>query len=121
MIELYTPNGLRVKVPETKDEDNTPRFDVNVDTESAVSYYKNNGYVIFSACVSQESCDQLRNLWEKNIKPYKGTIYRQTTVKAEKNIFNDNGWVMNPILNLQSLNPKHFGDFRYAFWRLEMV
>ena len=114
MIRLYTPNGLKAEVPETKAEDNTPRFDGNQDMESAVSYYKNNGYVVFSGFVSQESCDQLRNLWEKNIKSYKGTIYRQTTAKAEKNILNENGWVMNPILNLQSLNPYLFGDLRHA-------
>ena len=39
MIELHT-NGLSVEVPETKDEDNAPRFDVNEDMENAVSYYK---------------------------------------------------------------------------------
>jgi phytanoyl-CoA hydroxylase len=112
MIELYTPNGLKSLVPETKDEDNTPRFNGNADMESAINYYKDNGYVIFSNFVSQESCDQLRFLWEKNIKPYKGTIYRQTTAKAEKNNVNKNGWIMNPILNLQSLNPHLFHDLR---------
>ena len=41
MIELHTPNGLSVEVPETKAEDNTPRFDVNEDMKNAVSYYQN--------------------------------------------------------------------------------
>ena len=102
MIQLSTPNGLRVEVPETKIEDNTHRFNINENMESAISYYKNNGYVIFSECVSKESCDKLRKLWGKTIKTYKGKIYRQTTAKAEKNLFNENKWVMNPILNLQS-------------------
>ena len=82
--------------------------------ESAVNYYKNNGYVIFPDCVSQENCDKLRNIWEKIIKSYKGKIYRQTTAKAEKNILNENGWIMNPVLNLQSLNPKYFGVLRHS-------
>ena len=112
MINLYTPNGFIVEVPENKDEDTTPRFDVNLEAEVAVKYYKDNGYVIFSGCVSQESCSHIRNLWEKNIKPYKGTIYRQTTAKAEKNLFNINNWIMNPVLNLQSLNPNLFSDLR---------
>ena len=112
MIELYTPNGLRAEVPETKAEDNTPRFNIEKDTVGAINYYRENGYVIFSGCVSEENCNKLRDLWDKIIKPYRGTIYRQTTAKAEKNILNDNGWIMNPILNLQSLNPNHFGDFR---------
>jgi phytanoyl-CoA hydroxylase len=114
MINLHTPNGFSVEVPENKDEDTSPRFDVNLEAEAAVMYYKDNGYVIFSDCVSQESCKQIINLWEKNIKPYKGTIYRQTTAKPEKNLFNKNNWVMNPILNLQSLNPNLFGDLRNA-------
>ena len=112
MINLRTPNGFSVEVPENKDEDTTPRFDINLETEVAVKYYKDNGYVIFSGCVSQENCKQIRELWENNIKTYKGTIYRQVTQKAEKNIFNEKNWVMNPILNLQSLNPNLFGDLR---------
>ena len=113
MIELYTPNGLRAEVPETEAEDNTPRFNIEKDTVGAINYYRKNGYVIFSGCVSKENCNKLRDLWEKIIKPYRGTIYRQTTAKAEKNIFNENGWIMNPILNLQSLNLKHFGVLRH--------
>jgi len=112
MINLHTPNGFSVEVPENKDEDTTPRFDVNLEADVAVKYYKDNGYVIFAGCVSQESCSHIRNLWEKNIKPYKGTIYRQTTAKAEKNLFNINNWIMNPVLNLQSLNPNLFSDLR---------
>jgi len=114
MINLHTPNGLSVEVPETEAEDNTPRFNVNEDLKSASNYYKNNGYVIFSSLITNEVCTQLRSLWEKNIKPYKGTIYRQTTAKAEKNLFNERGWIMNPILNLQSLNFNLFGNLRQA-------
>ena len=112
MIHLHTPNGFGIEVPENQDEDTTPKFDVNLESEAAVKYYKVNGYVIFSGCVSNESCEQIRNLWEKSVKPYKGTIYRQTTAKAEKNLFNKNNWIMNPVLNLQSLNPNLFGDLR---------
>jgi len=112
MIHLHTPSGFKVEVPENQNEDTTPKFDVNLEAEAAVKYYKNNGYVIFSDCVSNESCEQIRDLWEKSVKPYKGTIYRQVTGKAEKNLFNKNNWIMNPILNLQSLNPNLFGDLR---------
>ena len=112
MIELLTPNGLKAEVPETKIEDNTPRFDVYQDMENAISYYKSNGYVIFSSLISHKNCDQLRDLWEKSIKLYKGKIYRQTTAKAEKNLFNKKKWIMNPILNLQSLNPNLFANLR---------
>ena len=69
MIELYTPNGLRAEVPETKAEDNTPRFNIEKDTVGAINYYRENGYVIFSGCVSEENCNKLRDLWDKIIKP----------------------------------------------------
>ena len=112
MILLRTPNGFSVEVPENKDEDTTPRFNINLEAEQALKYYKNNGYVIFANCISQDSCKKIRDIWEKDIKPYKGTIYRQTTAKAEKNLFNENNWIMNPVLNLQSLNPNLFSDLR---------
>ena len=112
MLNLQTPNGFTVAVPENKNEDTTPRFDVNLNTKKAVQYYEDNGYVIFSNCVSLEDCKKIRDSWEKSIKPYKGTIYRQTTAKAEKNLFNKNNWIMNPVLNLQSLNPDLFSDLR---------
>ena len=114
MIQLSTPNGITTDVPETLEEDNSPRFYVKTDNEAAVKYYNNNGYVIFKDCISKGNCDKLRNLWEKYVKPYKGKIYRQTTAKAEKNKFNNNNWVMNPILNLQSLNPTLFGELKHA-------
>ena len=112
MIHLKTPNGFNVQVPENKEEDDTPRFDINLDGAEALKYYNNNGYVIFNNCISQNKCEIIRSTWEKNIKPYKGTIYRQTTAKAEKNLFNKNNWIMNPVLNLQSLNPNLFNDLR---------
>jgi len=112
MLNLQTPNGFTVSVPENKNEDTTPRFEVNLNTKKAVQYYKDNGYVIFSNCVSLEDCKKIRDSWEKSIKPYKGTIYRQTTAKAEKNLFNKNNWIMNPVLNLQSLNPDLFSNLR---------
>ena len=79
-----------------------------------VNLATNYGYVIFSNCISKDNCDKLRNLWDQQVKPYKGKIYRQTTAKAEKNKFNNNNWIMNPIVNLQSLNPSLFGELKLA-------
>ncbi len=112
MIHLKTPNGLDVEVPENREEDDTPTFNINLDAAEAIKYYSSNGYVIFNNCISINNCEKIRDTWEKDIKPYKGTIYRQTTAKAEKNFFNENNWIMNPVLNLQSLNPYLFKDLR---------
>ena len=112
MLHLKTPNGINVDVPENLDEDKTPRFEIGNNIESALCFYKHHGYVIFQNCITKNICDEIRNIWNNSVKKYKGTIYRQTTAKAEKNIFNENNWIMNPVLNLQSLNPHLFGKLR---------
>ena len=107
MKNLFTTSKLKVKVPEDINEDTSLRFDISK-KEEAKKYYDENGYVIFSGLIDEEHCDLIRTYWETNIKNYKGKIYRQTGGKAEINKFNENNWVMNPILNIQSLNSKKF-------------
>lgn len=111
MINLKTPRGLPVEVPETLSEDPSPRFDA-AESDKIKAYYDENGYVIVRGLFAPEVCDTQRKLWEQEVKPFRGYIYRQATAKAEKHVFNKNGWVMNPILNLQSVDPKQFRTFR---------
>tara|TARA_Y100000996_G_scaffold338833_1_gene275684 strand:- start:547 stop:1548 length:1002 start_codon:yes stop_codon:yes gene_type:complete len=111
MINLYTRKDIKIEVPENLEEDNSKKFKFE-DIEEANKYYKSYGYVIFKNFIPGEDCDEILKIWNKSIKPYKGKIYRQTTGKAEKNIFNENNWIMNPILNIQSLNPHKFKNLR---------
>ena len=112
MLHLKTPNGLNVDVPENQDEDPTLKFEIGKNNNAAISFYRDHGYVIFQNCVSENVCDDIRNIWDNSVKKYKGTIYRQATAKAEKNVLNENNWIMNPVLNLQSLDPRLFGNLR---------
>ncbi len=111
MLELQTPRGLPVHVPEVLGEDPSPRFSAG-DAAGINRYYQNNGYVIVKNLFAAGTCDRQRALWDSEIKPFSGFIYRQATAKAEKHVFNENGWIMNPILNLQSLDPRRFPEFR---------
>jgi phytanoyl-CoA hydroxylase len=111
MIALNTPRGLPVPVPESVSEDPSPRFSAD-ESAKIRAYYLENGYVIVKSVFSPEVCDMQRQLWEQEVKPYRGHIYRQASAKVEKHVLNENGWVMNPILNLQSVDPKRFGRFR---------
>jgi phytanoyl-CoA hydroxylase len=111
MLELCTPRGLPVQVPETPAEDPSPRFAAH-ESAAIQNYYRDNGYVIVNELIAPETCDAQRRLWEEEVKPFKGYIYRQATAKTERHVFNENGWVMNPILNLQSVDPKQFPRFR---------
>lgn len=114
MIELHTPGNIKTLVPETELEDDSIKYDFsqNNHVSEAIRFYNENGYVIFKGILADNVCQNLRELWEKEVKSHKGKIYRQTTAKAEKNVFNENNWIMNPIVNLQSLNPKFFSGLR---------
>ena len=82
----------------------------------ANKFYKENGYVVLKKIFTKNNCDELIKSWEQEVKPFKGYIYRQASSgKLEKNVFNSQNWVMNPILNLQSLNPKYFKKLRSNF------
>ncbi|HUB63313.1 MAG TPA: phytanoyl-CoA dioxygenase family protein [Methylocella sp.] len=111
MIELKTPRGLSVNVPETESEDPSPKFDAR-DSAGIKSYYDQNGYVIVRSLFQSSDCERIRELWDKEVKPSREFIYRQATAKAEKHVFNSKNWVMNPILNLQSVDPEKYPGFR---------
>lgn len=111
MIELETPRGLKVHVPETEEEDPSPKF--RPDEHDEISqYYRENGYAVVRGAIDPATCDRLKELWASEVKPSSSFIYRQATAKAERHILNDKGWVMNPILNIQSVDPRKFAEFR---------
>lgn len=116
MIILPTKNKLNCQTPGYEEEDVTPKF-LLTELEKASLYYKDNGYVVFESLLSPSQCQELMRQWQVQVKSFAGPVYRQTTGKPESNIFNDKGFVMNPVLNLQSLNPKYFGELRSAFER----
>lgn len=111
MIELKTPRGLNVSVPETEAEDPSPKFEAD-DLEGFSQYYRENGYAIIRGLLPPAACSNIRRLWEDEVKPFDGFMYRQATAKVERHEKNDKGWIMNPILNLQSVDPSHFPAFR---------
>ncbi len=113
MIELSTPNGLSAQVPENESEDPSPHFTIK-DLAGIQAYYEANGYVVVNGLLDPSTCDEMRALWNDEIKPSTHPIYRQETSRLELNRFNDRGWVMNPILNPQSVDPRQFPRFRKA-------
>ena len=111
MQKLHTPNGLSASVPESIAEDASPHYAIG-DAEAIRSYYRDNGYVVVSGLIDPALCDRMRALWESEVKASAAPMYRQATGKLEKHVFNEKGWVMNPILNLQSVDPRSFPQFR---------
>ncbi|MFT4102055.1 MAG: phytanoyl-CoA dioxygenase family protein [Burkholderiaceae bacterium] len=113
MIELKTPGGFAVEVPELIEEDRTPRFSID-DLAAARKHYDEEGYVLLSGLLSGADCDLIRGVWDREVKPFKGFIYRQTTGKAERHQKNAQNWIMNPVINLQSLDSRVFPEIKEA-------
>jgi len=111
VIRLETPNGLPVHVPVDASEDVSPKFSPD-EASRARAYYRENGYVVIRNVFPEETTSEARHLWEQEVKPFDGFMYRQATAKAERHVRNDKAWVMNPILNLQSIDPRYFGKLR---------
>ena len=111
MIQLETPNGLPVHVPETDKEDPSEKFSLNQALD-AKDYYDEFGYVVFRNVIESQDCVDAMKFWAEEVKPSSKFIYRQATARAEKNVLDSHGWVMNPILNLQSISPKQFPKLR---------
>ncbi len=72
------------------------------------------GYVVVRALVPGELCERARAAFTAEIKPHRGHLYRQTTSHAERHVFTDHGYLLNPILNIQSLRQSRFPRFRAA-------
>ena len=112
MLKLKTPNGLEVEVAETPAEEASSRFTIE-QADEIREYYDAHGYVVVSGVFPRSMTRKARELWENEIKPYSGKIYRQTSSELETHRLDHHGWVMNPILNLQSLDPSRFPELRH--------
>ncbi|MFM0325715.1 phytanoyl-CoA dioxygenase family protein [Caballeronia glebae] len=110
MHKILSPIGTEIEIPETEDQNSTT-FDLT-DLAGAKQYYEENGYVVVRKVVDQAACDSIRNAFDKTVKQYPGYIYRQATANPEKNRINEYGFVMNPLLNLQSLSDVGFAPLK---------
>jgi phytanoyl-CoA hydroxylase len=106
MYAIKSPIQKDILIPETPAE-NDQTFALNQLGEMA-RYYCENGYAVIKGAVDPGVCDSIRGAFEQNIKAYPKYIYRQATANPERNVFGPSGFVMNPIVNLQSLDSKSF-------------
>jgi phytanoyl-CoA hydroxylase len=109
MFSIASPTGEPVLIPESPQEDRSyfPTLDA-----SAREYLLEEGYVVVRGLIAPRACEAARAAFAQEIKPFRGFLYRQTTARAERNQFNALGHVMNPLLNLQDLDPHEFPALR---------
>jgi phytanoyl-CoA hydroxylase len=101
MYTTTSPIGTPLEIPEHAAE-NGATFTMQ-GLPAARAYLEEHGYVVLRGVVDASHCDAVRAAFAHTVKSYPGFIYRQTTANPERNRFNEHGFVMNPILNLQSL------------------
>jgi phytanoyl-CoA hydroxylase len=112
MFSIDTPTGDSITIPKNIDEDNV-YFSIE-EIDQAIQYYREHGYVVLRSCAPHDECVKSQRKFLEQVKPYKGFLYRQTGGNPERNRFNDQSFVMNPILNVQDVPSGPLGGFREA-------
>lgn len=105
-------SGEEIEVP-VAEEDDYPYFVLN-QVADIQKYYDENGYVVLRGLLPQGLCDHATASFEAEVKPFGGFIYRQASGNPEKHVFTNEGFMLNPILGVQSLDRRRFPDFRQA-------
>lgn len=103
--------GKPLNIPTTVDEATDPYLALRSDGDIK-QYYDDNGYIVRRGLIPGELCDQLLQYFREEVKPYKGYIYRQASANPEKHKITEHGYMLNSILNIQSVNTSEFPRFR---------
>lgn len=112
MAVATTPMDLTISVPASRSED-FAYFRIEQAAEIR-SYYDEYGYVVIRDLIPRDVCQAARRAFAQEVKPYKGFIYRQATANPERHVFTEHGYMLNSILNIQSIDGRHFPQFRRA-------
>lgn len=114
---IRAPHGEMIEIPFEVDERTDPYLALESPSQVR-AYYQAEGYVIVRGAIPPELCDEACAAFAREVKPYRGYIYRQASAVPEKNIFTDHGHVINSLLNIQDLDQRLFPAFRAAGLRV---
>jgi phytanoyl-CoA hydroxylase len=104
--------GNRVAVPVDARDDFA--YFTPGEAEAIRAYYLKYGYVVVRGLVASSAIELANSMFDGEILPSRRFIYRQATANPERNVLTPHGFMLNSILNLQSLDPRHFPRFRDA-------
>lgn len=105
------PLNRDMKVPVKVDDATDIYLKLKTD-QDIKNYFQENGYVIIRNVVPADLCDQARDAFLKEVKPYHGFIYRQASANPEKHKITPHGYMLNSILNIQSIKTDPFPTFK---------
>ena len=116
MVGVPDPLGRECAVPESIADD-LPSFRAE-DIEGIRSHLDGEGYVVVRGVCDPSSCERLMAAFVREVKPFNGWVYRQTTGRPERHSFDDRGVVMNPLIDLATMSQRRCGGFLAAAWRV---
>jgi phytanoyl-CoA hydroxylase len=83
MFAIPAPHGGRIDIP-TLPDDESIVYPTMADPAAVRRYYEQEGYVVLRGLVDHAACDQMRAVFDEEIKPFDGYIYRQATAKCTR-------------------------------------
>jgi phytanoyl-CoA hydroxylase len=105
-------DGNEVLIPSAVDDAADPYLKLGSDA-AIKKYYADNGYVVIRNAIPAELCQRVRGTFEKEVKGYRGNLYRQPSGgRSEVHKYTPAGFVENSILNVHDLSTRQFGAFR---------
>ncbi len=110
MLDTLTPIGTRLRIPETIEEDE--RYFTIERLGEARSYYDARGYVVLRGLIPFAACAEARAVFDADVRRSRTPILRQKNMRYERNIFDVDGFLHNPIFNVQDLGSRGLGAFR---------
>jgi phytanoyl-CoA hydroxylase len=104
--------GGRLAVPVSRADDFA--YFAHTETRAVQDYYREYGYVVIRGLVSPGALERANAAFDQEVLPSRRFIYRQATANPEPHVFSTHGFMLNSLLNLQSLDPRYYGGFRDA-------
>jgi phytanoyl-CoA hydroxylase len=111
MFDIPAPHGGQMQIP-GEPADEKVSYPTLSDPAGIRKYYEEQGYVVVRGLIDHPACDQMRRMFDEEIKPFNGFIYRQASAIPERHIRTDHGHMLNSILNIHAVDPRSFPRFR---------
>ena len=108
--------GTNITIPATASDD-VPYF-APQERDAIRRYYDEFGYVVIRGVIPADAVDATNGAFDREVLRSPKFIYRQATAEAERNVYTDRGFMLNSILNPQSVDPYAFRDFRTESTRI---
>ena len=109
MKQTIAPDSSIISIPEFLTEEVIPSFSIET-LSDAYKFFINNGYVVFRKVVDKEITSQILLSFEKDIKNNTNGAPRISGL-IEKNIFNQHGQIVNPVMNAHLSSDKSISNY----------